>query len=326
MKKFTILFIAVWLTWSAAATVWAQSGKGVRIGVLTWESMNAYPLLEKAFIDGLDRFGWTEEKNIIIEWRSIDGEEKRIPAILAELFDLDLRVLVTASTPITLAAKKATTKTPVVFFGVSDPLGSRIVASLSQPGGNVTGVSQMDTELCGKRVQILTELIPNLKRLGVLLNPTASYVPAMLARTRHAAETAGLEINLFEAKSPEELDSVFMAMDREDVEAFVQIPHIMYFEHRKQIINLAARYQLPGLYETTDFVDDGGLMAYAENTPAHFQRTAAYVDQILRGREPADLPVAQPMVFELAINLGTANKLGLKIPESILTLADHIVE
>ena len=256
----------------------------------------------------------------------IDSDEKRIPAVLSELFGLDLGVLVTATTPITLAAKKATTKTPVVFFGVSDPLGSRIVAGLSQPGGNVTGVSQMDTELCGKRVQLLTELIPDLKRLGVLLYPTASYVPAMLKRTRQAAETANLEVRLFEAKSPEELDSAFMAMDREGVEAFVQIPYAMFWEHRKRIVNLAARYRLPGIYETTEFVDDGGLMAYAENLFAHLRRAAIYVDQILRGKEPADLPVAQPMVFELAVNLRTANSLGLKIPESILTLADYIVE
>ena len=168
--------------------------------------------------------------------------------------------------------------------------------------------------------------VKHVKRLGVLLYPTASYVPAMLARTRQAAATADLELRLFEAKSLEGLDSAFMAMDRDDVEAFVQIPHIMYWDNRKRIVNLAARHRLPGLYETTEFVDDGGLMAYAENLPEHLRRAAAYVDQILRGRDPADLPVAQPMVFELAVNLRTANSLGLKIPESILTLADHIVE
>jgi putative ABC transport system substrate-binding protein len=304
---------------------WAET-QMARIGVLTWEPMDVYPLFEMAFNEELDRFGWTEGKNIIIEWRSLDGDEKRLPEVLAELFGLDLRVLVTSSTPITLAAKKATSKTPVVFWGVSDPLGSRIIPSLSRPGGKVTGVSQMDAELCGKRVQILTELMPNLKRLGVLLHPKASYVPAMLVRTHQAAQTANLEVRLFEAKSLEELDSAFMAMDREDVEAFVQIPHIMYWYNRERIVNLAARYRLPGIYETTEFVDDGGLMAYAENLAEHVRRAAAYVDQILRGKDPADLPVAQPMFFELAVNLGTASKLGLKIPESILTLADYIVE
>jgi putative ABC transport system substrate-binding protein len=324
MKKFTVLLIATWLIWSAPVTEWAQSGQSVRIGFLSYAPMGQ--LFRKAFVEELDKFGWTEGKNLTIERRSLGGDEKRLPAVLSELFGLDLGVLVTISTPITLAAKKANTKTPIVFWGVSDPLGSKIVPSLSQPGGNVTGISQMDTELCGKRVQLLTEVIPHLKRLGVLLNPTASYVPAMLARTRQAAATANLEVRLFEAESLEELDSAFMAMDREDVEAFVQIPHGMYWEQRKRIVNLAARYRLPGTYETTDFVDDGGLMAYAENLPAHFLRAAAYVDQILRGRDPADLPVAQPMVFELAVNLRTANSLGLKIPESILTHAEHIVE
>jgi putative ABC transport system substrate-binding protein len=325
MEKFTVLLIAVWLTWGAPITAWAQPGQGARIGFLTTSSMINHPF-KKIFSEELDRFGWTEGQNLTIEWRDIDSDEKRIPAVLSELFGLDLGVLVTATTPITLAAKKATTKTPVVFFGVSDPLGSRIVAGLSQPGGNVTGVSQMDTELCGKRVQLLTELIPDLKRLGVLLYPTASYVPAMLKRTRQAAETANLEVRLFEATSPEELDSAFMAMDGEGVEAFVQIPYGMFWDYRKRIVDLAARYRLPGIYETSDFVDDGGLMAYAENLAQHLRRATAYVDQILRGKDPADLPVAQPMVFELAVNLRTANSLGLKIPESILTLADHIVE
>jgi putative ABC transport system substrate-binding protein len=325
MKKFTVLFVVIWLTWGASVTVWAQSNQGVRIGWLTYESLVNHPL-QKAFIEELDRFGWTEGKNITIAWRDIGGDEKRLPEVLAELFGLDLRVLVTMTTPITSAAKKANAKIPIVFWGCSDPLGSKIVPSLSQPGGNVTGVSQMDTELCGKRVQILTELIPNLKRLGVLLYPSVSYAPVMLARTRQAAETANLEIHLFEAESPVKFDSAFMAMEREGVEAFVQIPHIMYWENRKQIIKLAARHRLPGIYETTEFVDDGGLMAYAENLSEHARRAAAYVDQILRGKDPADLPVAQPMIFELAVNLRTANSLGLKVPESILTLADHIVE
>jgi putative ABC transport system substrate-binding protein len=326
MKKFTVLFTAIWLTWSAPFTVCGQSVQGARIGFLTYSPIEHLYQYQKAFVEELNRFGWTEGKNLTIEWRDIDGDEKRIPAVLSELFGLDLRALVTVSTPITFAAKKANTTTPIVFWGVSDPLGSKIVTSLSQPGGNVTGVSQMDTELCGKRVQILTEIIPNLKRLGVLLNPTASYVPKMLKRTRQAAAITNLEVHLFEAKSPEELESAIMAMNREDVEAFVQIPHAIYWQERKRIVNLAARYRLPGIYETTDFVEDGGLMAYSENLLEHLRRTAAYVDQILRGQHPADLPVSQPMEFDLAINMRTAKSLNLNIPESILVLANQIIE
>ena len=326
MKKFTVLLIAICLTWGAPVTVWGQSRRGVRIGYLDYVAQTNTALQHKVFIEELERLGWTKGRDLAIEWRSIDSDENRIPELLSELFALDLRVLVTATTPITLAAKKANTTTPIVFIYVSDPLGSKVVPSLSQPGGNVTGISQMDTELCGKRVQLLTELIPNLKRLGVLIYPTASYVPAMLSRTRQAAETVNLEVQLFEAKSPEGLDSAFEAMDREGVEAFVQIPYAMFWDQRKRIVNLAARYRLPGIYEATEFVHDGGLTSYAENFLAHERRAAAYVDQILRGKDPADLPVAQPMVFELAVNLSTANSLGLKIPESILTLAEHIVE
>jgi len=189
MKYFTVLFIAICLTWGAPVTVWAQSTQVVRIGFLFYSDLTNTPY-PNTIIDELDRFGWTEGKNLTIEWRHIDSDETRIPAVLSELFGLDLRALVTVSTPITFAAKEVNTKTPIVFWGVSDPLGSKIVPSLSRPGGNVTGVSQMDTELCGKRVQLLTEVMPNLKRLGVLLYPTASYVPAMLTRTRQAAATA----------------------------------------------------------------------------------------------------------------------------------------
>ena len=148
----------------------------------------------------------------------------------------------------------------------------------------------------------------------------------MLKRTRQAAAITNLEVHLFEAKSPEELESAIMAMNREDVEAFVQIPHAIYWQERKRIVNLAARYRLPGIYETTDFVEDGGLMAYSENLLEHLRRTAAYVDQILRGQDPADLPVSQPMEFDLAINMRTSKSLNLNIPESILVLANQIIE
>jgi putative ABC transport system substrate-binding protein len=184
----------------------------------------------------------------------------------------------------------------------------------------------MDTELCGKRVQLLTEVMPKLKRLGVLLNPNVPYVPKMLKITRRAAETANLEVHLFEATSPKELAPAFKAMSEKSVEAFVQLPHSMFWQHREEVVRLADRYRLPSVYEATEFVTIGGLMAYAENFPAHIRRAAAYVDQILRGTEPASLPVSQPMEFELAINLRTAQNLNLNIPESVLVLADQIIE
>jgi putative ABC transport system substrate-binding protein len=166
--------------------------------------------------------------------------------------------------------------------------------------------------------------MPKLKRLGVLLNPNVPYVPKMLKVTRRAARTANLEVHLFEATSPEELDPAFKAMSEKSMEAFVQLPHAMFWQQREELVRLADRYRLTAVYEATEFVSVGGLMAYAENFPAHTRRAAAYVDQILRGTDPASLPVSQPMEF--AINLRTARKLGLNIPETILTLANQIVE
>ncbi len=327
MKRLTLMIVAVLVTCSAPINVVAQPGQGMRIGYLAYVPLVGDSLRHvECFTDELKKLGWTEGRNLNIEWRSIEGDEKRIPEILAELFGLDLRVLVTCTTPLTVAAKKMNTTTPIVFIYVSDPVGSKIVQSLARPGGNITGVSQMDTVLCGKRVQLLTEVVPDLKRLGVLLHPKVPYVPEMLRVTRRAAEATNLELQLFEATSPDALDTAFKAMSRESVEAFVEIPHIMFWQHRERIVKLAARYRLPGFYETTNFVEIGGLMAYAENFIVHTRRAAAYVDQILRGAEPASLPVAQPMEFELAINLHTARDLGLKIPESVLILANRIIE
>ncbi len=297
-----------------------------RIGYLSHPPLAQFADLNKIFVEELKKLGWTEGRNLTIEWRSIDGDEQRIPELLAELIALNLDVIVTVTTPITLAAKKADTKIPFVFVLVSDPLESKIIQSIASPGGNITGVSQMDIELCGKRVQLLTEVMPKLKRLGVLLNPNVPYVPKMLKITRGAAETVNLEVFLFEATSPKELSSAFKAMSEKFVEAFVQLPHAMFWEHREEVLRLADRYRLPGIYEQTDFVHDGGLMAYAENFPAHIRRAAAYVDQILRGKEPASLPISQPMEFELTINLRTARNLDLEIPESILVLANQIIE
>jgi putative ABC transport system substrate-binding protein len=297
-----------------------------RIGYLTHPPLADFLDLNKNFLEELEKLGWSEGRNLTIEWRSIDGDEQRIPELLAELIALDLDVIVTVTTPITLAAKKADTQTPFVFVFVSDPLGSKIIRSLARPGGNITGVSQMDTELCGKRVQILIEVMPQLKRLGVLLNPNVPYVPKMINITRQAAKTANLEVHLFEATSPKELSPAFKAMSENAMEAFVQLPHAMFWQHREEVVRLADQYRLPAVYEATEFVAIGGLMAYAENFPAHMRRAAAYVDQILRGTEPASLPVSQPMEFELAINLRTARNWNINIPESVLVLADQIIE
>jgi putative ABC transport system substrate-binding protein len=319
------VFLIGVLLWLPANMAGAESRKA-RIGYLTYPPLALFADLSKILVDELEKLGWAEGRNLTIERRSIDGDERRIPEILAGLVALDLDVIVTVTTPITLAAKRANTQTPFVFVLVSDPLGSKIIQSLARPGGNITGVSQMDTELCGKRVQLLTEVMPKLKRLGVLLNPQVSYVPKMLEVTRRAAQATDLEVYLFEATSPREIVSAFKAMSEKAVEAFVQLPHAMFWQHREEVVRLANRYRLPAVFEASEFVPIGGLMSYAEDFPAHLRRAAAYVDQILRGTEPASLPVSQPMEFELVINLRTAQNLNLNIPESIIVLANQIIE
>ena len=319
------VFLIGTLLWVSADRVGAET-QVARIGYLSHPPLAQFAVLNTIFVKELKKLGWTEGRNLTIEWRSIDGDEQRIPELLDELIALDLDVIVTVTTPITLAAKKADTQTPFVFVFVSDPLESNIIQSLALPSGNITGISQMDTELCGKRVQLLTEVMPKLKRLGVLLNPNVPYVPKMLKITRRAAETVNLEVFLFEATSSKDLAPAFKAMSEKSVEAFVQLPHAMFWEHREEMVRLADRYRLPAVYEATEFVSIGGLMAYGEDFPAHIRRAAAYVDQILRGTEPASLPISQPMEFELAINLRTARNLNLSIPESVLVLADQIIE
>jgi ABC-type uncharacterized transport system substrate-binding protein len=311
--------------WLSAYSVGAET-QTARIGFLSHPPLVQFAVFNTIFVKELKKLGWDEGRNLTIEWRSIDGDEQLIPELLDELIALDLDVIVTVATPITLAAKKADTRTPFVFVLVSDPLESKIIQSPARPGVNITGVSQMDTELCGKRVQLLVEIMPTLKRLGVLLHPNVPYVPKMLKITRHAAETVNLEVFLFETTAPEELAPAFKAMSEKSVEAFVQLPHAMFWQHREEVVRLADQYRLPTVYDASEFVPIGGLMAYAENFPAHIKRAAAYVDQILRGTEPASLPISQPMDFELAINLRTARNLGLNIPESILVMANQIID
>ena len=252
------VFLIGALLWVPANRADAET-QVARIGYLTPVSLAKFADLNKIFVEKLEKLGWTEGRNLTIERRSIDGDEQRITELLAELIALNLDVIVTVATPITLAAKRADTKTPFVFVLVSDPLESKIIQSLARPGGNITGVSQMDTELCGKRVQLLTEIMPKLKRLGVLLNPNVPYVPKMLKITRRAAETTNLEVHLFEATSPKELSPAFKAMSEKSVEAFVLLPHAMFWQHREEVVRLATRYRLPAVYEASEFVPIGGL-------------------------------------------------------------------
>ena len=324
MKSFRILVLlaallsAVLVPTSAAQ----QSGAIAHIG---WAG--AWPLLDEevdAFLESLRERNWIEGKNIIIEWRVAESPE-RVDRVLAEFVKLDVDVIVTQTTPIALAAKKATTTIPVVFMWVSDPVASNIVASLSKPGGNMTGFSTMSPELSAKRVELMNDLIPSLKKVGLLINPASVILPILLEPTRRAAESFGLEVHVFGAQAPHEFEPAFEAMTDMGIEALVEVADAVLYRARKRIAELAARHRIPGIYEE-GFAEVGGLMSYGLNFAIHVKPVGAFVDAILKGADPGQLPVQQPTVFELIINLGAAKELGLTIPRSLALQADVFIE
>jgi putative ABC transport system substrate-binding protein len=320
-------FIAV--LGSAAAwplAVRAQdAGKIPRIGYLS--PGTKLSLLDRSFLQGLRELGYVEGKNILIEYRFAGGKFKRLPAMAAELVQLDVDVIVARVTQASLAAKAATKTIPVVMLGVSDPVGSRLVTSLARPGGNITGTSSQTAEVQGKSLELLKEIVPKLSRVAVLWNPANPIFQAqMLKATKRAAGVLGLQLREFGARNPNEFDNAFAAIINARVDALMVFGDPTLVAHKARIINFAARHHLPAIYGTEDHAEAGGLITYAPDYAAQFRRGAFYVDKILKGTKPADLPVEQPTKFELAINLKTAKALGLQIPPALLIRADEVIE
>jgi putative ABC transport system substrate-binding protein len=320
-------FIAV--LGSAAAwplAVRAQdAGKIPRIGYLS--PGTKLSLLDRSFLQGLRELGYVEGKNILIEYRFAGGKFKRLPAMAAELVQLDVDVIVARVTQASLAAKAATKTIPVVMLGVSDPVGSRLVTSLARPGGNITGTSSQTAEVQGKSLELLKEIVPKLSRVAVLWNPANPIFQAqMLKATKRAAGVLGLQLREFGARNPNEFDNAFAAIINARVDALMVFGDPTLVAHKARIINFAARHHLPAIYGTEDHAEAGGLITYAPDYAAQFRRGAFYVDKILKGTKPADLPVEQPTKFELAINLKTAKALGLQIPPALLIRADKVIE
>jgi putative ABC transport system substrate-binding protein len=320
-------FIAV--LGSAAAwplAVRAQdAGKIPRIGYLS--PGTKLSLLDRSFLQGLRELGYVEGKNILIEYRFAGGKFKRLPAMAAELVQLDVDVIVARVTQASLAAKAATKTIPVVMLGVSDPVGSRLVTSLARPGGNITGTSSQTAEVQGKSLELLKEIVPKLSRVAVFWNPANPIFQAqMLKATKRAAGVLGLQLREFGARNPNEFDNAFAAIINARVDALMVFGDPTLVAHKARIINFAARHHLPAIYGTEDHAEAGGLITYAPDYAAQFRRGAFYVDKILKGTKPADLPVEQPTKFELAINLKTAKALGLQIPPALLIRADKVIE
>jgi putative ABC transport system substrate-binding protein len=303
-----------------------QAGKVYRIGVLERTSLTLNAANFDAFREGLRELGYVEGKNLIIEYRSVEGRSERFLDLATELVGLKVDLIVTRGTPAALAAKKATGAIPVVMAASGDPVGGGIVTSLARPGGNVTGLSAVVADVMGKRLELLREAIPAGSQLAALLNMSNPAVAPEWEELEATAQRHRMKLQLLDVRTRGDLERAFEASVQQHIQALVVGIDDLTLMHRRIIVDLAAKHRLPAIYASKEFVDAGGLMTYGVNYPHLYRRAATYVDKILRGTKPADLPVEQPTKFELVINLKTAKALGLTIPQSVLLRADQIIE
>ncbi len=306
-----------------------QAAKVARLGFLALNPA-ANPHLHEAFRQGLRDLGYVEGRNLVIEYRSAEGKPERLPALAAELVALKVNVIVTGGgAPTALAAKQATRTLPIVFAAAGDPVTDGLVTSLARPGGNVTGSSNFVPELVGKHLEQLTQAVPGVSRVAVLWQPGAlgeRTAKDMLKGAEVAARALGVRLQIVEVRGPADIDRAFSDMTRARAGALTALGSAMFNSERRRLVDLAAKNRLPAVYPLREFVDAGGLMSYGPSLADLFRRAATYVDKILKGAKPGDLPVEQPTKFELIINLKTAKALGLTIPPSLLQRADEVLQ
>ena len=325
-REFITLLGGAAVAWPLAARAQQQPGKLPTIGY----SGGGTPLTESqrvaAFVQRLRELGWTEGRTVAIEYRWAEGRNERAAEIAAEFVRLKVDVIVTYATPPTLTAKQATSAIPIVFAVAGDPVGTGLVANLARPGGNVTGLSLLATDLAGKRIELLREVIPGLRRLAILGNVGNPQVVLEIGEVRVAARTLGLEVAVFEIRRTEDIAPAFEALIKDRSEALYVVGDPLLTTNRIRLNTLALGARLPTSYSSREFVEVGGLMSYGPNLPDLFRRAAEYADKILRGAKPADLPVEQPSKFDLVINLVAAKALGLTVPPTLLARADEVIE
>jgi putative ABC transport system substrate-binding protein len=279
----------------------------------------------EAFRQGLRDAGYAEGRDVVIEWRSANGDYDKVPELVADLVKHKVEVIVADSTIASRAASRATSKIPIVMAIVADPVGSGLVASLAHPGGNVTGLSLMLTELSAKRLQLLKEAVSRLTRVAVLWNSDSPFHPKVIEELKAAAPSMSVELNFVDARTLDEIGPAFSAASRAHSQALYVIGSPVFLAHRMALLKPASKARLPAIYAVRQYVDEGGLMSYGPNLRDLMRQSAGYVDRILRGAKPGDLPIEQPAKFELVVNLKTAKALGLTIPESILLRADEVI-
>jgi putative ABC transport system substrate-binding protein len=313
------------LAWVQSAEA-QQPKKVARIGFLGNSTAALEANLIGPFRDGLRDLGYVEGKNILIEYRWAEGNYERFPALLAELIALKVDVIVTAGTPATQAYQKAKTSIPLVMVAVGDPVGTGIVAALNRPGGNITGLTSISPELEGKRIELLREVIPKLSHIAVMWNPVNAYHEIEKKEAQAAATALRIKVLYLGVKSQEQLDDAFAQILKERPEALLVLADRVFLHNRARIMDFSVQHRLPGIYAYLELVEAGGLMSYGPSYADMHKRAATYVDKILKGAKPADLPVERPIKFELVINLKAAKQLGLTIPPNVLARADRVIK
>src|SRR5258707_7458479 len=323
-------FIAL-LGGASASAAWplavcAQTPRKIpRVGYMSGSGTDMTGRMVVALQQGFSELGYGDGETIALEVRMGEGRSERIPELVAELVGLKMDVLVTSSSPGALAAKKATGTIPIVVV-TADPVGLGLVASLARPGGNVTGLSYFNEAIIAKRLQLLKELVPGLAQIAVLRNPSVAVHATFWQETEAAARTLGVALQPLNIRGPDDFEAAFAAATQGNAQALIALDDALTMTHRPRIVALAASSRLPAMYGLREFPDDGGLMSYGPSFVDLFRRAATYVDKILKGAKPSDLPVEQPTKFELVINRKTANALGLTVPPTLLAQADEVIE
>jgi putative ABC transport system substrate-binding protein len=326
MKKRITLWLLATLFLANVSLADAQQPKKVRrIGYLINASLSANSARIDAFRQGLSELGYVEGKNIAIEWRSTERKVDLLPALAGELVRLKVDIIVTSGPIPTRAAKEATATIPIVMVQDPDPVGNGFVASLARPGGNITGLSRLAPELSGKRLEFLKEIIPKLSRVAILGTSTQPGGTQMLREVELAAGAFGVQVQYIEIRDPKDIETAFQAASKERADAVLLLPSPITFSQRRQVTDLAVRSRLPAIYGRPEYAEDGGLVYYGPSYSDLFRRAATYVDKILKGAKPTDLPIEQPKKFELIINLKAAKQIGLTVPPNVLARADKVI-
>jgi putative tryptophan/tyrosine transport system substrate-binding protein len=323
-RKFLGLLLTIFLLMTVSIAQAQQTKKIPRIGYLTLSSSSPSPLLE-AFRDGLRKLGYIEGQNIHIEYRYAAGKVEYLNELATELAGLKPELIVAANTQSIEASRRATKTIPIVFPVTFDPVASGFVASLAQPGGNLTGLTTLNQEVAGKRVEVLKEVLPKLSRVGVFRNPTNTGSLFALKETEAAANHLGIRTQVLEVRNGDEFEGAVKTAIRERAQALILLPDNLFIRQPSRMINLVTKNRLPTMFGDHESVEAGGLMYYGANLADLYRRAATYVDKILKGAKPADLPVEQPTKFEFIINLKAANQIGLTIPPNVLARADKVI-